>query len=124
MLSRKRTLHLPDRPPIRNQNLRQLKRAFHHRHVLGSRCCLSVRMICSIGAGASIVVLVCRQSCLTKEVNRVMALAHAVGALLTRGATVTKRHPLDAGVVIVGCLLPRVFPLSVGRDLYWTAWWI
>lgn len=53
-----------------------------------------------------------------------MALVHAVGALLTHSAAVTERHPFDAAVVIVGCLLPRIFPLTVGRDLYWTAWWI
>ncbi len=51
-----------------------------------------------------------------------MALAHAAKTLLTRSAT--KRHPFDAALVIGGCLLPRVFSLTVGRDLYWTAWWV
>ena len=53
-----------------------------------------------------------------------MAPAHAVNAFLMRSVVVTKRHPFDAAVVIGGCLLPRVFPLIIGGDLYWTAWWI
>ncbi len=53
-----------------------------------------------------------------------MVLAHAIKAFLTRSLTVTKRHPFGAAVVMGGCLLPRVFPLTVGRDLYWTAWWV
>ena len=68
-------------------------------------------------------VSVCCQNCLSEEANRVMALAHAVETLLARGVAI-KRHPLDAAVMIGGCLLPRVFPLTVGRDLYWMAWWI
>lgn len=53
-----------------------------------------------------------------------MALAYTVGTLLARSAAATKRHPFDAAVIIVGCLLPRVCSLTVGRDLYWTAWWV
>ncbi len=52
-----------------------------------------------------------------------MVLAHAIKALLTRSVAVTKWDLFEAAVVICGCLFPRVSSLTVGRDLYWTAWW-
>lgn len=52
-----------------------------------------------------------------------MTFEHVVRALLKRGAVITQRHTAGVVLVLGGCLLPRVCPLTVGRDLYWIAWW-
>lgn len=52
-----------------------------------------------------------------------MGIVVLIRALVTRGMRMGRHDPVGVGVLLGSCLLPRVWPLTVGGALYWTAWW-